>query len=363
MAISKNLKKVLGVGGTAVLLVGALTACGTSSSGGNSSGNSSNSTGGTSSSGSKSNIVIALSNSYIGNSWRTQMVKAFTDAATQAKSEGLIKNFTVVNADNTASQQISQINDLILKHVSAICIDAASTTALNGVIQKATQAGIPVFSFDSVVTEPSAYKINYDYYGVGVNEAQYVVKRLNGKGNVLLDRGVAGTSVDNDWYKGWMDVFKKYPGIKVVGQVYGNWTETTSQSQVAQLLPSLPKVDAVLGEGGEAYGAEKAFQAAGRPTPILIGGNRGYFVHWWYQENKKNGYQTVSESSAPSVGAAAFWMALNELQGKKVPKSVTMPTVVVTSKDLPKLQSMKDTDVVSPTYTNSWVQQNLLTQK
>lgn len=365
MKLSKKFKNPMVVGGISLALVGSITACGTTSaSAPDSSGNGSATTSGSATAASsKGNFVIALSNSYIGNSWRQQMVSSFTQAATQAKNEGLISGFKVVNADNTASQQISQINDLILQHVSAICIDAASTTALNGVIQKAAQAGIPVFSFDSVVTAPTAYKVNYNYYGIGVNEAQYVVKRLNGKGNVILDRGIAGTSVDNDWYAGWMSVFKKNPGIKVLGSVWGQWTETTSQSSIAQLLPSLPKVDAILGEGGEIYGAEKAIQAAGRPTPILIGGNRGYFINWWYNENKKNGYQTISESSAPSVGAAAFWLALDKLQDKNVPKSVTMPTVTVTTAELAKYHGMNNNNVVSPTYTQSWVSTNLLNQK
>ncbi|GMA61106.1 substrate-binding domain-containing protein [Alicyclobacillus fastidiosus] len=242
-----KLKKFSVVLGVVCTLTLALTACGTAGSLGNSSG--SNSSGGSSSNKSSGKFTIALSNSYIGNSWRTQMVNSFTQAAQQAKTQGEIANFEVVNADNTASQQISQINDMILKGVSAIVIDSASTTALNGVIAKAHAAGIPVISFDSVVTSPDAYKVNYDYVGMGEDEAKYIVQRLNGKGNVLISRGVAGTSVDNGFYQGEMDVFKKYSGIRIVGQVYSNWTETTAQSAVASLLPSLPKVDAVATEG------------------------------------------------------------------------------------------------------------------
>lgn len=75
--------------------------------------------------GDKAKPVIALSNSFIGNSWRKQMVSAFTDTATQAKKDGLISDFVVTNADNTVEQQISQINGLILKKVDAILVDAA----------------------------------------------------------------------------------------------------------------------------------------------------------------------------------------------------------------------------------------------
>ncbi len=338
-------KKTMAFGGV-FLLVASLTACGSSSA----------------ASAKTKKLDIVLSNSYIGNSWRTQMVHAFESAAQKAKGQGNIASYEVVNANNTASQQISQMDDMILQHVSAITIDAASTTALNGVIAKAHAQGIPVISFDSVVTSPYAYKINYNYFGVGVSEAKYVVKRLGGKGNVLLIRGVAGTSVDQGFYNGWMSVLSKYPNIKVVGSVYGNWTETTSQSAVATLLPSLPHVDAVFGEGGEAYGAAEAFKAAHRPIPLLIGGNRGYFIQWWIKEAKANGYTTLSASSTPGVGAIAFYVALDILKGVHVPHSMTVPAVTITQKTLSQYSAIPLNGVASPVYTNQWVKTHLLNQ-
>jgi hypothetical protein len=44
--------------------------------------------------------VIALSNSFYGNTWRRQMVDAFTEQAEKAKSEGLIEDFVVLNGEN-----------------------------------------------------------------------------------------------------------------------------------------------------------------------------------------------------------------------------------------------------------------------
>ena len=159
-----------------------------------------------------------------------------------------------------------------------------------------------------------------------------------------------------------MTTFKKAHGIKVVGQVYGNWTETTSQSVVAGILPSLGKVDAVAGEGGEMYGAYEAFKAAGRPTPLLIMGNRGDAMDLWYSLYKNDHkYNTLSESSSPTVGDAAFWLALNKLDGQKVPKSVTMPTVDVTLHDmLTKDHNLPANYVVGTYYSNKWVEANLL---
>ena len=85
--------------------------------------------------------VIALSNSYFGNTWRRQMVDAFKEAAEQAKKDGRISDYDIENGDGSVNQQVSQMNGLILKQVDAIAINAASPTALNGVIEKACAAG------------------------------------------------------------------------------------------------------------------------------------------------------------------------------------------------------------------------------
>jgi ribose transport system substrate-binding protein len=298
--------------------------------------------------------TIALSNSFIGNSWRKQMVKSFTQAAEQAKKQGLIAGYTVANANNTVEQQISQINGLILKHVDAIVIDAASPTALNGVIAKAVKAGITVVSFDGTVTSPLAYNVNYDFLGFGRHVGDYVANRIGGNGNVLIVRGVAATIIDQQEHKGWSQALEKHKGIKVVNTVFGNWDDATAQSAVARVLPSLPKIDAVVMNGG-GYGVSQAFVAAKRPTPLIYLGNRGYELHWWADQHANNGYTTESSSTTPSVSTAAFWVAVNVIKGVKFPHNLKMDFLTITQKDLPKYKSIPLDAVAATPYSNDWV--------
>jgi ribose transport system substrate-binding protein len=140
---------------------------------------------------------IALSNSYYGNIWRRQMVDAFKEAAEKAKAEGLISEYSIENGDGTVNQQNSQISSLILKGVDAIAINAASPTALNGVIDKACQAGIKIIAFDSIATADCAYKLDFDMVGIFGGMADYIAKdMLKGKGDLLLVRGVQGSAPD-----------------------------------------------------------------------------------------------------------------------------------------------------------------------
>ena len=306
----------------------------------------------------KDKIVIALSNSFFGNSWRKQMVESFIEAADKAKAEGKIDDYIVSNGDGTVNTQIAQMNSLILSGVSAICINAASDTALNSVIEQAIKQGIIVYSFDSIVNTPNAYKMEYDCVNWGTTVTQYVVDRFKGQANVLVVRGIVGSAPENDYYKGITEVVARNPGIKILAEVTGEADTATTQSAVANVLPSLGQIDAVITQGG-AYGVVQAFQAAGRPIPPITGGNRAEFIKWWYDEYAKNGYETTSVGSEPSIGAIAFWTAYYLLKGKSVPNYLALPFVPITTQNLKDYKDIQPGTVVAQTYDEAWVLKNI----
>jgi ribose transport system substrate-binding protein len=309
--------------------------------------------------------VIALSNSYFGNTWRRQMVDAFKEAAEQAKKDGRISDYDIENGDGSVNQQVSQMNGLILKGVDAIAINAASPTALNGVIEKACAAGIKVIAFDSIASSPCCYKVDFDFKNAHVESTKYIVDTLlGGKGSILVVRGVKGSAPDQEMYEGAMQVLKQSPGIKIVGEVYGQATTAVAQSAVSNILPSLPQVDAVLTQGGgDDYGVVQAFEQAGKKVPIVEGAGSSNFLKWWSEENKKNGYKTVSDSSAPGIGGAAFWLTLDILNGADPSKNLFMPYAFIKAENLSEYANMPPGSIVSPKYTEDWVKQNLLTPK
>jgi ribose transport system substrate-binding protein len=303
-------------------------------------------------------IVIALSNSFYGNSWRKQMVESFVEAAEKAKAEGKIDDYIVSNADNTANTQIAQMNSLILDGVSAICVNAFSTTALNSVIEQAIKQGILIYTFDSIVTEPNAYKLDYDFASWGRISVEYFAKRFNGNANILVVRGIMGSSPEDAYYKGLSETIAKYPGLKIVAEVDGEADTATSQSAVANVLPSLGKIDAVITHGG-AYGVVQAFEAAGRPVPPIIGGNRAEFVKWWIEENERGGYETISLGSEPSIGAIAFWTTYHILKGEKAPNYLALPLVPLTTENLHLYKDIQPGTVIAQRYDEQWVLKNI----
>ena len=269
---------------------------------------------------------IALSNNYAGNSWRQAMLRSWDKVTKQAVADGVVAAADAfTTAENQATEQAQQIQNMILQGYDAIVLNAASPEALNGAVEEACNAGITVVSFDGVVTAPCAWRIAVDFKQMGKDEVIYLADKMPDGGNLLEIRGLAGVFVDDEISAGIHEGVKENPKFKIVGSVHGNWAQDVSQKAVAGILPSLPEVAAVVTQGGDGYGAAQAFKAAGRPTPLIIMGNRHDELTWWKEQKDANGYETMSVSIAPGVSTLAFWVAQQILDGKDVPKDLVVP--------------------------------------
>lgn len=280
---------------------------------------------------------IALSNNYAGNSWRQSMLKSWDKVTKQAVADGVVAAadpFTT--SENQVTEQAAQIQNLILQGYDAIVVNAASPDALNGVVKQACDAGIIVVSFDGIVTEPCAWRIAVDFKKMGAVQLDYLAEKMKEGGNLLEIRGLAGVFVDDEISKGIHEGAAKHAQFKIVGSVHGDWAQEVAQKAVSGILPSLPDIKAVVTQGGDGYGAAQAFAAAGRPTPLIIMGNRQDELQWWKEQKDANGYETMSVSIAPGVSTLAFWVAQMILDGKEVPKDLTVPFLQINQADLEK---------------------------
>jgi ribose transport system substrate-binding protein len=270
---------------------------------------------------------IALSNNYAGNSWRQAMLTSWDKVTGPAVEAGIVAAADAfTTAENQATEQAAQIQNMILQGYDAIVINAASPTALNGAVKEACDAGITVVSFDGIVTEPCAWRIAVDFKQMGKDQIAYLAERMPDGGNVLEIRGLAGVFVDDEISAGIHEGVAENPQFTIVGSVNGDWAQDVAQKAVAGILPSLPEgVVAVATQGGDGYGAAQAFNATDRPMPTIIMGNRQDELQWWKEQKDAEGYETMSVSIAPGVSTLAFWVAQQILDGKEVPKDLTVP--------------------------------------
>lgn len=295
---------------------------------------------------------IALSNNYAGNSWRQAMLESWEKIGSAAVKDGIVSAADVfTTAENQATEQAAQIQNMILQGYDAIVINAASPTALNGAIKEACDAGIVVVSFDGIVKEPCAWRIAVDFEQMGRNQVKYLSGRYPDGGNLLEIRGLAGVFVDDEISAG-IHAEVATSNFKIVGSVHGDWAQDVAQKAVAGILPSLPELVGIVTQGGDGYGAAQAIAATDRAMPTIVMGNRQDELKWWGEQKVANGYETTSLSIAPGVSTLAFWVAQQILDGQEVPKDLSVPFLTIEQAGLESaLETTQEGSVANVEYT------------
>lgn len=275
-------------------------------------------------------FTIGISNSYIGNAWRTQMLQMAQAFAQTDAVKPLIKELVVVSTGDDVEAQIAAMDNMISLGVDAIVINAINPTSFDAVVKRATDAGIIVISFDGIVDAPEAFIVNEDQVEFGAVMAEDLVKRMGGKGNVIMVNGVPGTSVDSDRIAGAKSVFEKYPDIKVAAELEGRWDSGTAQTVVSDYLATQPKVDGVFVQGG-GPGVIQAFKDAGitKLPPMAGEAENGFRMAMG-----KGEIQGISVGQTPGMIAVSMQAALELLQGRELPRVISMPLPMVTSEDI-----------------------------
>jgi ribose transport system substrate-binding protein len=210
----------------------------------------------------------------IGFSVSTQVnpfYKAMADGVRdQAKAEGM--EVTVLNAEDKLEKQIADVEDLIQKQIDVLLINATHDGAA-AVLNKAADAGIPVVTLQRGVPGAKvASHIGTDNVVIGREGAEWIAKKLNGKGNVVVMEGIPGAASSEDRKKGSAEVWPKHPGIKIVAQQSGKYDRAVALGVMENILQAQPQIDAVFCFNDEmAMGVLAAVKAAKR-TGILITG-------------------------------------------------------------------------------------------
>ena len=255
--------------------------------------------------------VMYLSNNFVGNDWRQQMLRIAAVAVTKSPLAGQV-DLKIENVATTTEAQITSLNNMIREKPAALLIDVGSPTALNPTIEKACAAGIVVVTFDQIATADCAYKLESDWNMLPAVQAEWIAEKIGGKGKVFVDRGLAGAPISAQLQTGFENVLKKYPGIEIVGYFNGNYALGPEQEGVAALLAAHPQVDAILTQG-YGSGAIKALQDAGRPLVPVAGGayNTAALVC-----AQTKGAQCILESNPAYLSAEAMKLAISVIEGK-----------------------------------------------
>ena len=270
-------------------------------------------------------IVLGLSLSTLNNPFFVTLKEGAERAAAQYGVK-----LIVVDAQDDPAKEAANIEDLIQKKVSALLINPTDTKAVVPSIQKANQAGIPVFTVDRAAEGGEIVShIASDNVAGGRMAAEFLCKALNGKGKVVELEGIPGTSAARDRGKGFNDYLKEQcQGLEVVARQPADFNRAKGLQVFENILQAQPQIDGVFAHNDEmVLGAIQATEAAGRTGIIFVGFDAIDDAVKAVKEGKLAA--TVAQQPA-EMGRLAVEMAVKYLRGEKVEKFIPVPLSLVT---------------------------------
>jgi ribose transport system substrate-binding protein len=240
----------------------------------------------------------------------------------------------IVKTAANASEQANQLQDLVtVNKITSLVVFPFESAALTKPVAQVKAKGTYVTVVDRGLTDTSAQDayVAGDNTAFGKIPAEYIAKKLNGKGNVVALRGIA-TTLDNERMDAFNSVLKNYPDIKLLDAKYANWNRDDAFKVTQDYLTRFKKIDAIWAADDDmAVGVLKAIEQAKRDDILVVFGGAG----------AKGMVKTIMDGKDPRIQADVSYSpkfiydaikltAEARLKGEKMPATTIIPSVLIT---------------------------------
>ena len=278
-------------------------------------------------------ITLAVLDGFGINTWSQESYAAVRSEAAKCKN---VKQFAIAGGGDL-NKMIADVNTAVTQGANAITIIPDFGKAELAAIQAATNAGVKVVPWGAnpsgVDGKDYVQYVDWNDPVAGTMWANWMVKALHGKGNVIFTGGPAGNPVGLGQLANIVKVFAKHPGMHLLtGKTsFGvtNWDPATAQKLGAAYVAKYPKIDGIITNfGTDALAIIRAFQASGRklvPTEGLDANG----LSCLYQKTRKTQpkFQIATISNRNWLGRIAARKAIAAAEGIKntEPARITLP--------------------------------------
>ena len=264
---------------------------------------------------------IALAAQGTSNSWSALFDEHANWYAEQLGSS-VIGELLYADAQASADKQVPQVEDLLAQEPDALILVPMGAAALTAPVERAMAQGVPVIlCASSVETDNFVTEVGTNLYASGAGLAEYLAKRLNGKGKVLMMTGIPGVSTSDIMEAGGKATFKKYPGIELIDVQPGNWS-TAEAKRVMEtwLVKHGSGVDGIWSGGAQmSQGIVSAYLDKGMKIPPIGGGE---FANGFLRQAVENNLEYGAWQYPNAMIVLCMDAAINTLRGRLVPRFI-----------------------------------------
>ena len=194
----------------------------------------------------------------------------------EEKAEELGCDLVMLDAQNDAQMQITQVENLIAQNVDVIVVAAVDSDAIVPALEMCENADIPLVGVNMLInTEEEYHYVGPDDVLAGELEMQHAIDAIGGEGNVVILEGPIGQSAQIQRLEGNMNVLNEYEGkVELLAQQTANWSREEALTLVENWLETFGgEIDAVVAQNDEmALGASQALEAAGVKDEVVVTG-------------------------------------------------------------------------------------------
>ncbi|WP_166000063.1 ribose ABC transporter substrate-binding protein RbsB [Bacillus sp. Cs-700] len=266
-------------------------------------------------------IKIGLSVSTLNNPFFVSM-KDGVEA--EAKEQGM--DIVVVDAQNDAAKQISDVEDLIQQGVDVLLINPTDSAAISTAVQSANSLGIPVVTLDrSAEKGDVATLVSSDNEKGGEMAGEFLVEQLGEGAKIAELEGVPGASATRERGKGFHNIADEK--LDVVAKQTANFDRTEGLNTMENLLQGNPDIEAVFAHNDEmALGALQAIQSSGKDILVVgFDGNEDAI------NSIQDGKLSATVAQQPDqIGSLAVQAGVDVLKGNEVDETIPVPLKLVT---------------------------------
>ncbi len=257
-------------------------------------------------------------------------------ALDQLTDEAQKSNVDVIAADGKRdpNEQIKQVENFITRGVDAILIHVIDQTIAPRISKLCLDAKIPLVYFnrkpeDSALAAGKVVAVASPEEVAGSLEAEFVAKKLGGKGSVAILMGSMGSAPQIGRTKGSKDVIAKYPGMKVVREQTANFSRPDALTVVENWLASGEKIDAIIANNDEmAIGAVLVLEEKKMKNKVVVTGVDATSDAMKFIADKRLDMTVFQNGGAQGRGAVQT--ALKLIKKQSVPVFTAIPFEPVT---------------------------------
>lgn len=252
-----------------------------------------------------------------------------------AKELGYKITWSGPEVETDREKQIQAVEDAVIKGANAVVLGPNDFKALARPVQKIKDANLPCVIIDSLV-EGDAYDafVATDNFSGGAEAARVIGKALDGKGNVIVILFVQNSGSTDARAAGFRETLKKeFPNIKIVSEQYTLGTVEDARQKTVDMLTRYPNINAIFAVNHPtSVGAYKAIQNEKLDGKIQYVGFDSDPVLLEGIEN--GGVAAIIAQNPFEIGYQGVKTAAKLIEGKKVEKTIPIPSVIVTKSNL-----------------------------